>query len=577
MPPMQKTTEQYYGEYMVEGMRLRRIAIADCERAQELGNLIDAEKHYQGHKDVAELRDQEDRRKREQAMILGIDHDQIAGEGLSGALADADKPGDVPVIVRKERDREAKDLGPSLSQAVSQSWHAVRAPDALSPYSTALWRSHIGAKNKRWWRGLSNERTGTPSFSRPSERDQQTGAEVGDSDLVASVRKRQEATMRTALHMWSLAARQFREARRLRPRSEEATRLLAECEREMRELKAHLGISVPRVCVRNLLPVETLISHFHLTIHHWDNGKAHLAKQQAKLAVALLKSQGLPLGCAEHSLTLINQVTGNGEMGARETEIMAALKRNPDSFRAKYLRGELLFDKRMLRVAEAAFRDCERSLGILYQAARSKHQTQMSQWMDEGGRQGKERGSVAASDKVLKGLPAEIRLDTLERRWDKKETELFNQMEGLREDLRFIAELRQMFCTSCPEGEMQTMREWGAEGDDAVRNAPAVHMLPCLLSRFQPDLSPDCRRWREELILAAPLPAQQPHHRCKTAGARVCGGRGSSFDGPLAVQEAHPHVGALPKSRPSTAVSLSWQQRNSKGLHKDGGGLIELR
>merc|ERR1719217_1816408 len=98
-------------------------------------------------------------------------------------------------------------------------------------------------------------------------------------------------------------------------------------------------------------PLLRFVSHFNLAIRYWDLGKATLARHQAEAACVILKHLNLPQGCAAHNVKVMEEVSKR--FAGVERSLNETVERNPDSVKANYELGVLLFDKRMLLKAES--------------------------------------------------------------------------------------------------------------------------------------------------------------------------------------------------------------------------------
>lgn len=304
-----------------------------------------------------------------------------------------------------------------------------------------------------------------------------------------------------AIKYWSMAAREFREALRLRPRDEDAQVLLEEAENE--ELQC-IDLLENGGTFGNVFPSERLGSHFQLCLKFWDEGKPSLAMQQAQLAVQLLKEHGLPLGCAAHNIVAIKQICNDRTLQDRDKETAARVAKFPDAVTSNYARSELLFDKRMLRTADSHMKDTRQKLV-------TRLRTEMH----------KIPPTAHPRD------PAEVKAKCLAAAADKARmvAKLETDLAGLNEDIKFISQLKKMFCSACidsmPDANPGCKTIGGQTCCEGSQPA-ALQLPPCLLARFSSDCADQCKQWRQALLVAAPVPQQQgcSAHRCCTVACQ---------------------------------------------------------
>lgn len=132
----------------------------------------------------------------------------------------------------------------------------------------------------------------------------------------------------------------YKEAKRLRPQDQ--------------SVKDRLKAAVTRyknVIPQEKIPLSRFVSRFNLSLRYWDEGKTDLALKEATYSISLLKSSNLPLGCAEHNLNAMKELTAKYK--AKEREVV---QNGSKSIKNMYRISLLLFDKRMLHKAEEYLR-----------------------------------------------------------------------------------------------------------------------------------------------------------------------------------------------------------------------------
>ncbi|KAF4676946.1 hypothetical protein FOL47_004188 [Perkinsus chesapeaki] len=173
-------------------------------------------------------------------------------------------------------------------------------------------------------------------------------APIGKRQLTAYDRfiaHKQAASEHEKNQEWRLAAFEWRECFRIRPRDEEVFM-------KLREAEGRVQGPVPIV-----VPIRKIVGHFNLAIRYWDAGKGSLALSESYLAGELLEEFGLPLGCALHNMHAIETVSAS--FRDKDQETAANLVRYPDSVKYSYERATLLFDKRQLTAAYEQLVKCK--------------------------------------------------------------------------------------------------------------------------------------------------------------------------------------------------------------------------
>eukprot|EP00388_Colpodella_angusta_P002284 GDKJ01007620.1.p1 GENE.GDKJ01007620.1~~GDKJ01007620.1.p1 ORF type:complete len:436 (+),score=60.51 GDKJ01007620.1:122-1309(+) len=308
--------------------------------------------------------------------------------------------------------------------------------------------------------------------------------------------------LENAIKYWSMTAREFREALRLRPRDEDAKVLLEEAETEEANC---IDLLENGGTYGNGFPAERLASHFHLCLKFWDDGKPSLAMQQAQLGVQLLKEFGLPLGCAAHNMIAIKQICNDSTLQERDRDTAARVAKFPDAVTSNYARAELLFDKRMLKTADYHMKDTRQKL-------LTRLRTEMHKIPPTA--HPRDPPEVKAKCKLAEKQKAD------------KVQKLEADLAGINEDIKFITQLRKMFCGSCidsmPDANPGCKTVGGMTCCEGAQPA-VIQLPPCLLSRFSSDCADQCKQWRQALLVAAPVPQQAgcSAHKCCTT---VCKG-----------------------------------------------------
>eukprot|EP00397_Hematodinium_sp_SG-2012_P047959 GEMP01054752.1.p1 GENE.GEMP01054752.1~~GEMP01054752.1.p1 ORF type:complete len:270 (+),score=46.01 GEMP01054752.1:48-812(+) len=169
----------------------------------------------------------------------------------------------------------------------------------------------------------------------------------------------------------SLAIREYKEAKRLKPRDQSVKDRLKSAVIRYRKISPH----------QPTIPMLRFASHFNLSLRYWDEGKTDLALTEAFYSITLLESAKLPYGCAEHNLNAMKQLTT--KYRAMERGLITGL-RHSRSIKNMYRLGVLLFDKRMLHKAEDQLRKTEDMLkAALALAKQRKDDEELQRFRDD--------------------------------------------------------------------------------------------------------------------------------------------------------------------------------------------------
>lgn len=288
------------------------------------------------------------------------------------------------------------------------------------------------------------------------------GAPSAAPKLPRREQRRADRALKCALSQQLLAAREFKEAVRLRPHREEPRKALTAARATVKALKIALRAPAPQ-------PVGRFLSHYNLAIRYWDLGKARLARDEADKACLELKKAGLPVGCAEHCRAVMAEHCQDVVV-KEERRLLAAVSRAPHAVGPSYALGVHYFDKRMLLRAEAHLRwtqERARAAGALRLVELDKQQLSeqdLPRWQ-----RGSENEEAA-----------------------KKDARVQRCLEGVEDDLGFLLELKECFCVEDPRGKAKMHQAAGLRS----RKEPCI--VPCLHRRFCTDVAA-CDAWWDML------------------------------------------------------------------------------
>jgi len=175
----------------------------------------------------------------------------------------------------------------------------------------------------------------------------------------------EEHEAKGSMKQLSLAIREYKEARRLRPRDAQIQERLKAAVSRFRTMAAQPNA-----------PLLRFVSHFNLSLRYWDEGKTALAIKQAEYSVDLLNAEGLPSGCADHNLEAMRQLTAR--FRKTERNLLQSLEKSK-SVKNMYRLGVLYFDKRMLVKAEEQMKKTENMIKGAFSLAQTKWDAEKSE------------------------------------------------------------------------------------------------------------------------------------------------------------------------------------------------------
>ncbi|CEM13701.1 unnamed protein product [Vitrella brassicaformis CCMP3155] len=343
--------------------------------------------------------------------------------------------------------------------------------------------------------------------------------------------------------LWRLAEKEFREAKRLRPRDETATTLAREAQRGR---YAALAVSRPVVSeVERLCKafITRVLAYFNLSVRYWDEGKAEWARQQAQLACDLLRDRGLPEGCARHNLTVIHRLTNHHR--EEEKDLTARMARKQKSFTEElslyYHLAVLFFDKRMLYQADRHLTATRTQLGVLNALCHCRKEPPPEVFGLPSRPPGGPRQTSIADRAVEETLPKRLREAFLAEQREAAFETLSADLRSVEDDLLFVQELQEIFTIELPllftqpphsdllpkrtplpiadEAESAAAQEadGGFHREDAIERSMVLEergpwedcrALPCLMARFErtPGQVCECDEWRRMLATLQPHP-----------------------------------------------------------------------
>jgi hypothetical protein len=196
----------------------------------------------------------------------------------------------------------------------------------------------------------------------------------------------------------------------------------------------------------------------NLTIRYWDRNMPGAALKEAHRAVDVLESLNLPVGCAGHNVRVIRDVMSRTKLG--EDDLMKQLKIQKSSIDVNYRLGLVYFDRRMFTRSGECFHAVRSLLESREKIEFARVSTAQLRRRDLEADRGTRHFSAVSS-----GAVDESRLEAVRGR-----------VGEVLDDLAHLDELNRVYCR-------------------LSREAP---ILPCLLSRFSPDVAP-CEDWWREI------------------------------------------------------------------------------
>lgn len=249
-------------------------------------------------------------------------------------------------------------------------------------------------------------------------------------------------------------------------------------------------------------PLGRFLSHYNLSIRYWDLGNARQALKEAEFACEELGKANLPLGCAGHNRDAMEMA--QARFGEEERRCVDAVREKPEAVKSNYDLGVLLFDKRMLKRAEAqlkyAHERVKASLALAGVEAEKLRQMGLDTARPRALQQVGGPPAVLASELSPKLSAAEA-----------KQAKLLDLKGELQDDLGFIAGLRSRWCVEEEAGK------GGELQGTSVRDGARPQLLPCLRRRFLQagEDSCACDAWWSEVfsrtdvaLHAVPSPAR---------------------------------------------------------------------
>lgn len=305
---------------------------------------------------------------------------------------------------------------------------------------------------------------------------------------------RAKKAIRAALDQQRLAVREYREAVRLRPRNELVRRQLKSAALGVQHLDQLFDEPQAK-------PLGRFLSHYNLCIRYWDLGNAKQALKEAELACDELARANLPLGCAEHNRSAME--AAQARFGEEERQRVEAVREKPDAVKPNYDLGVLLFDKRMLKRAEAQLKfTFERVKAALALAGVEAEKLRQMGLELERPKAFQQALPVAILSELTPKLTAA----------ESRQAKLLDLKAELEDDLSFISSLRSKWCV-----EEEAGKAGGLQGT-AVRDGARPQLLPCLRRRFLQagEDSCACDAWWAEIfsrtdvaLHAVPSPARR--------------------------------------------------------------------
>lgn len=304
------------------------------------------------------------------------------------------------------------------------------------------------------------------------------------ADLGGSELPRAAKAARCAQAQQRLAVREFKEAARLRPRNVDVKQHFRQARAGLKRLETALEAPKPK-------PLGRFLSHFNLSIRYWDLGKAQQALEEARAAFDELHKAGLPCGCAEHSLDLMERMSRAS--AAKERELLEAQQRAPEAIMPNYELGVHFFDKRMILRAETQLRATRERVKAASSLKVVKLERQKQRQLEEERQKPWLLSQPATIAWGPTDSPAAVHAEE-----SKKARRLKDLLEDIEDDLCVLGKCRQVWCVEEEAGKAGELQATG------VRDGTRKQLLPCLRRRFfpqetHPQETRECDAWWAEL------------------------------------------------------------------------------
>jgi hypothetical protein len=314
-------------------------------------------------------------------------------------------------------------------------------------------------------------------------RDHEDQAKQCVEELDGGLQALGKAVAKKAMAQQRLAVREYKEARRLRPRDSATRRDLQAAMRTLRALQS--VAEEPKRCA-----LRRFLAHYNLSLRYWDLGKANQAIYEAGCACDELLKEGLPTGCAEQNRALMEKV--QMKYRSEQQRLLAAVRTSPQAIGPNYQLGILYFDKRMMLQAESQLRwtrDLAKTASSLKLLG---HDRQLAQSQEKAAASPVAALLASASPSLLEAREARERISGV--------------LADLEDDLEYIGTLRSRWCVEAEAGKTDEFQELG------IRDGSRPQVLPSLHSRYEqsPEDCEACGRWWAELCSRGDFGESEP-------------------------------------------------------------------